>query len=228
LDGWLESDSADRHRHERKETVKALIGGWDTNMVRALAPRPLSLTELDRALVGLDYPSLQRRLSAMHRVGLVRPLQSHNGGTPHAATVWLRRAVAPIVAAVHWEHRYLRGHAPPVTKHDVEAAFLLSVPLLKLPAELSGSCRLTVELADVEPSHAGVSIDVENGRVVSCVSRLQGDADAWATSPSIAELWAIIERDQAEIEIGGESGLASRILESLHHAVRAGREPNTT
>ena len=45
-----------------KSAIKALVEGWGTNMIRALAARPLSLTELNGLISGLSYPSLERRL----------------------------------------------------------------------------------------------------------------------------------------------------------------------
>jgi len=54
-----------------KAAIKALAEGWSTRMLRALAAGPLSLTELDRVIATLSYPSLERRLTAMRLVSLV-------------------------------------------------------------------------------------------------------------------------------------------------------------
>ena len=44
-----------------KGAVKALVDAWASSMMRALAARPLSLTELDSVISGVSYPSLERR-----------------------------------------------------------------------------------------------------------------------------------------------------------------------
>ena len=54
-----------------KLALKALIGGWGSTIVRALAARPLTLTELDKLIDKCTYPALERRLSAMRLAGQV-------------------------------------------------------------------------------------------------------------------------------------------------------------
>jgi hypothetical protein len=63
-----------------KGPIRSLIGGWGSTMLRALAARPLSLTELDGLIGGLSYPSIERRLSAMHAARQVEPLEGQGGG----------------------------------------------------------------------------------------------------------------------------------------------------
>lgn len=206
-----------------KSAVKALVDGWSSTLVRALAARPLALTELSRLITAFNYPTLERRLSAMRQAGLLEP--SANGrSTPHAVTGWLRRATAPLVAAARWEGMHLGGEASPMTRIDVEALFLLSIPLLRLPEHLSGSCRLTMELPGTrEGGLAGVLVEVEGGRPVGCVARLEGDADGWASGPAQAWLGAIVEgeRDLADLEIGGDAGVVTAIVRGLHEALFA-------
>ena len=50
-----------------KSATKALVGGWSANIVRALAARSLTLTELNVLIPKISYPSLERRLGAMRR-----------------------------------------------------------------------------------------------------------------------------------------------------------------
>jgi len=42
-----------------KAAIKALVDGWEATMLRALAARPLSLTEFDSLIAGLSYPALE-------------------------------------------------------------------------------------------------------------------------------------------------------------------------
>ena len=199
-----------------KDAIKALIGGWQSNIVRALAPRPLSLTELDRALGGIDYPSIQRRLTALNRAGQVRAIQRPGRATPYAITDWLRRAISPLVVAARWEQRHAREYAGPVVKHDVEAAFMLAIPLLALSSDFDGTCRLAVELADEGRLHqAGVVIQVEHGRLVSCAARLDRPADASVVGSPAAWLIAIVDDKLPALELTGDLELAAQILDGL-------------
>jgi DNA-binding HxlR family transcriptional regulator len=203
-----------------KNALKALVDGWSTSMLRALAARPLSLTELDRLIADISYPSLERRLAALRLTGLVRRMPGKGGGAPHAVTDWLRRAVAPLVTAARWEGAHARQTAAGVTNRDVEAAFLLSLPLLQLSSEAAGSCRFAVEFSNGSGhSYAGVVVRVEEGRIASCVSRLEGDAGAWASGSTADWIWAVAEQDPHRLEIGGEAQLAAGLLEGLHEAL---------
>jgi DNA-binding HxlR family transcriptional regulator len=196
-----------------RNAIRALVGGWSTGIVRALAAQPLTQTELDRVIAGLSYPSLERRLGAMRTVRLIEPLASCSRGTPYAVTDWLRRAVAPLVAGARWERLRLRGQAPAVTNRDVEAAFLLTLPLLRMPTEASGSCRLAVRTPD--SAEVGVIALVRDGTAASCGTRLDARTDAWARGPSESWAAAVIDRSVAGLEIGGRTELATTVVEGL-------------
>jgi DNA-binding HxlR family transcriptional regulator len=202
-----------------KSAIKALVDGWSTSMVRALASRPLSLTELNSVIASISYPSLERRLAAMRLGGLVEPMASQGRGTPYAVSEWLRRAIAPLVAAARWERRCLCEEAPAVTNRDVEAAFLLALPLLRLPADLSGSFRLGVRMGGERNAPAGVVALVRGGEVKTCETRLEARADAWAHGTTGAWFATVIERDPRCLELGGDVALAKRVVGALHEAL---------
>lgn len=205
-----------------KVVVKALAEGWSTTMLRALAARPLTLTELDRMISSSNYPSLERRLSAMRLAGLTVACESDNRGTPYDVTGWARLGAAPILAAARWERRHAPAECAPIDTIDVEAAFLLAVGLLDPPAELSGSCRLAVELRDGDgPRLAGLIVAVREGRVASRTTELEGDPDAWATGTLSAWLAVLSERDLAGLELGGSGAIARALLGQLHDALFA-------
>jgi DNA-binding HxlR family transcriptional regulator len=200
-----------------KAAIKALVEGWSTGMLRALAAQPLSLTELDRVIPDLSYPSVERRLGALRLTGLAEAMPINGKGTPYTATAWLRRGIAPLTAAVRWERRNLAEICPPIRRVDIEAIFLLATPLLSLPNELSGSCRMAVELSNGGSRRlVGAMVGVEEGLVVSCTSRLQGTPNAWASGPTGAWLTAIAEADRAGLEIGGDGVFAGALLDGLH------------
>lgn len=223
LDGWLHAAPAEPlslGTSAAKSAIKALVEGWSTGMVRALAGRPLSLTELNGLISGLSYPSLERRLGAMRLAGQIERTPVRGRGTPYTATAWLQQAIAPLGAAARWE----RAHAPsttmPIRRLDAEAAFLLAVPLLSLPTDISGSCRLAVELGGSNSNRiAGVLVGVEEGRVASCVASVQGHADAWVSGSAAAWLRAVIEGQTERLEVGGDCFLARALLDGLHGAL---------
>jgi DNA-binding HxlR family transcriptional regulator len=200
-----------------KGMIKALVEGWGSTVLRALAAKPLTLTELDRLISGLNYPSLERRLGTLHHCGQVEPLPSRGRGTPYRVTRWLRQGVAPLAAAARWERLHSPETTAPIGRIDIEAAFLLVVPLVALAPELSGDCRLTVETrGNGERQLAGIKVRVEEGRVTSHVTNLEGHADAWASGSTTDWLRAVIERDRAGLEIGGDCRLAGDLVDGLH------------
>jgi DNA-binding HxlR family transcriptional regulator len=209
-----------------KGTIKALVEGWGTSMLRALAARPLTLTELDRLIAGLNYPSLERRLGAMRLAGQIKACPSPERGTPYTVTPWLRRAIAPIAAAARWERVNVPAHTAPIAKIDVEAAFLLGIPLIdRLEPDLSGACRLAVEVQGGNGDGlAGVLVSVDQGRIVSCATKHQGHADAWASGTASAWLQAVIDHDTDRLEIGGDCYLAQALIDGLHGALFGSRQ----
>ena len=203
-----------------KAAIKALAEGWSSTILRALAAKPLSLTELDRLIGALSYPSLERRLAAMRLAGQIEATPGDGRGTPYAVTTWLRQGVAPIAAAIHWECRHLAGAVPLLGRIDAEAALLLSVPLIRLPAALTGSCRLAVEVSNGRgQTLAGVTLEVDAGRIASCTTRLLDCPDAWISGSPTTSLAGLIEADPGGVELGGDTALARAVLGGLHSAL---------
>jgi DNA-binding HxlR family transcriptional regulator len=131
-----------------KSSIKALVDGWSSHIIRVLAARPLSLTELNSLIPRISYPSLERRLTAMRECDLVEAQPGSGRLTPYKVTRWLRQGVGPVTAAIAWERTYAAEKTARVGRLDVEAAFLLAVPLLDLPRRTNGKCRLAVEVHD--------------------------------------------------------------------------------
>jgi DNA-binding HxlR family transcriptional regulator len=203
-----------------KSAIRALIEGWSTRMIRALAARPLSLTELDQVISDVTYPSLERRLSALRLSGQVIPKPGRGRGTPYAVTDWLRKAVAPLAIAARWEHRHAPNWGAAITNRDVEAAFLLALPLLRLPADLTGTCRLAVEFAHPNGNRlAGVRAEVSGGRVASCDSRLEGPTTARVAASAGEWIDTVIDGDLGRLDVGGDRALAEHLLGGLHGAL---------
>jgi DNA-binding HxlR family transcriptional regulator len=197
--------------------VRALIDGWDSKMMRALAARQLSLTELDSLIADRSYPALERRLSSMRLAGLVEAQQSSRNGTPYAVTEWARRGVAPLVAASHCEVVHMGRDGTPVTPIDIEAAFLLATPLVGLPRDVAGSCQLEVEPNPrFVPRPAGVQVTIEGGRIVSCVSDLDRDPVAYAAG-SVAKWFSAVQLGKTgRLRFGGSRQIAEGVVDGLH------------
>jgi DNA-binding HxlR family transcriptional regulator len=205
-----------------KSAIKALVDGWDATIVRVLATRPFALTELARLIPSISYPTLERRIAAMRRVGLLEAERNGNGsrGTPYKATRWLRQAAAPLTAAIAWERRWAPAQTSMIGRIDVEASFLLAVPLLELPEGLSGCCRLAVEMrTESKLGYAGVMVTVKAGSLVSCSASLKGEPDAWATGTALDWFGWVNGHVDHQLELGGDTALARTVTEALREVL---------
>ena len=199
-----------------KSATRALVGGWSANIVRALAARSLTLTELNILIPKISYPSLERRLGAMRLANLIEAQPSDGRGVPYQATEWLHRSVLPLTAAIAWEQRHLQEPEAKIGGIDAEAAFLLAVPLISLGSGVTGRCRLSVEVRGAaEPIFAGVLIGVESGEVVSCTARLKGGVDASASGTPRAWIRQVAGAAEPQLEMSGDFALARAVVEAL-------------
>ena len=219
LRGWLQASPAgpiELGSTAARSAIKALVEGWASNLVRALATRPLSLTELNSLIPRISYPSLERRLTAMRQVNLLQIQSTPGRTTPYEVTEWLRWAIAPIASAIGWERRYAEDRTADLRRLDVEAAFLLTIPLMHLDGDLTGRCRLAVEVHDgTSLVLAGVLVSIEDGEVTSCVPSLESDAEAWVSGSPLAWLRRINGAPLEGFEVGGEAQLAEAVTEAL-------------
>jgi len=207
-----------------KGAIRALVAGWDSTMLRALAARPLSLTELDNVISEISYPAIERRLSAMRAAKQVEAsLQDATSAKPYAVTEWARQAVRPLVAAGRCECEHLAAATDPLTRLDVEAAFLLAAPLASLPATANGACLLAVSAADdgeVGGRLVGVDVSVERGEVVSCSASIDPESRSWAKGPVESWTTAILEGPPNGLEVGGEDvELVRALIAGIHSAL---------
>ncbi|HEU4705946.1 MAG TPA: winged helix-turn-helix transcriptional regulator [Solirubrobacterales bacterium] len=199
-----------------KSATKALIGGWSSNVVRAVAARALSLTDLNVLIPKISYPTLERKLSAMRITKLVEPQPGEGRGTPYGATEWLRKSVMPVISAAAWERKYVPDSTPPIGRLDVEAAFLLATPLIELDPDVGGRCRLAVEFrGESSPVFAGVVLGIEEGKVVSCTSRLDGDVQASASGTPLAWMREMDGGAPGQLETSGDLSLALTLTNAL-------------
>lgn len=208
---------------EEEGAVNTLLEGWRPGIVHALARGPRTEEELEGS-VELPRRALRERLAAMCEAGMLERLPGEGEGERYAVTEWLRRAIAPLAAAARAELRDPKPEAAPIEASDVEAAFLLALPLVELPAETSGCCRLTVEgLEGSEAPAAMLTARVDAGRAIAQAGGQTGDppaeAGAWATAAPAAWLDTVIERDVRSVATGGDRLLARLLLDGLHEAL---------
>ena len=205
---------------EAGPALSALLCGWSSTAMHALAARPLTIAEATEAIGTLSYDVVEDRVEEMESAGLLEAYVDEDDEERFAVTDWLRRAIAPLAAAARLEHRFPPGDTAPIAALDVEAAFLLTLPLLELPADLAGSCSLAVDLDEgVSPSPTGVTAHSAKGRVVSCDARLEKSVDAWASAAAPAWLDTVIESDAKQVRYGGERRLAGALLQTLHRTL---------
>jgi hypothetical protein len=199
--------------------VLPLITGWGSAVTHTLAGGPLSTAEACEALQVLPLDLVEALIEGLEEAGQVEalPATGDDGDPCYAVTDWLRMGIAPLAAAARMEQRHPPGDTAPISTLDVEAAFKLTLPLLKLPRGLDGACALTVELEEgVLGSPSSVTARIEERRVVSVAAEREEDADAWATGPAAAWLDAVIDRDTSGIETGGDPRLAGAMLKALN------------
>jgi DNA-binding HxlR family transcriptional regulator len=208
-----------------KGAIKALAGGWGSTLMRVLANRPFTLTELDSLIPDVSYPSLERRISWMRTTGQVETVETEGRGTPYVVTDWLRQSIAPLCVAGRCERRHLTAESGPITNIEVEASFLLAIPLAPLPAHATGTCMLAVqtdpgEPDEKEPGLAGVTVEIERGQVLSCAPQVSTEPSTWAVGAPETWLDTVIDGRIDDLRLGGSRPqLALDLIAGIHIAL---------
>jgi DNA-binding HxlR family transcriptional regulator len=220
-EGPLEPDS-----EAAKGAIKALAGGWGSTVMRALAAQPYSLAELDSLIPEVAYPSLERRLAKMRATRQVTPAPGPGRGTPYAVTDWTRRAIAPLCVAGRCERRHMAEDTVPISDVEVEAAFMLALPLAPLPPTLHGNCMLAVHTGAAKQSRnpsdrlSGVIVEVQRGKIVCCAAQVDERPRTWALGTPENWLEAVIEGELGSLRFGGaKPRLPAALVHGLHLAL---------
>lgn len=212
-----------------KVAVKALAGGWSSTLMRVLAHRPFTLTEVSDLIPHISHPSLERRFTWMRNTGQIEPVEKEGRGTPYVVTDWLRRSIAPLCAAGRCERRHMREESGPITNVEVEASFLLTVPLALLPPHATGACMLASQIdpdepSDIEPQLAGVTAEAERGHVLSITPEIGAEPTTWAVGTPEAWLDVVIDGRIDDLRIGGaRPQLALDLVTGIHTALFSDR-----
>lgn len=220
---WLQSAPQGPIPFDSKQAeaaVAALAEGWSATVMHVLSRGPHSFDELQRDTEDLSRRELRRHLSAMQKAGQVESRIDEGRGTVYVATEWLRAGIAPLLVSARLERRNPMEGMAPIDALDVEAGFRLSLPLMRLPKELSGTCRLGLNLDEEQRSPmTGVTATIDQGELVACRAGLESPANAWAAGSACDWLDTVIEPDAKKVRAGGDRWLAIAILDGLHRAL---------
>jgi DNA-binding HxlR family transcriptional regulator len=198
--------------------IRSLAVGWGSTLLRWLAERPRSLTELEQLIDGFGYRKLERTARDLVRAGLAERVAVKGRLCPYTVTPWARQAATPLAAAIRWERHEIPGRGALVTSMEAEGGLLLALPLIELSADLNGSCALLVD-AD-RPGAAslgGAAVRLMDGRPVSwgSAAELGSDADCWVRGTTSTWLDAVSNARYADLRRGGNTGLAEKVIAAL-------------
>lgn len=198
------------------EAIASLVCCWSATVTHALASEPMTLTELDRAVQILSYETVEEHVEAMERVDQVEALPG-DGETRYALTDWAREGFAAIAAAVRMELHYPEPDVAPPDMLDVDAAFQLALPLLELPEELAGSCRLDVWVPGGLP--IGAMAEIEAGRIVSASPLLDENAHTRISGTPVEWLDTLVDSRSLRLSVSGDLNLVEGLLIGLHETL---------
>lgn len=223
LKDWLGRSPQGRLRlgdPKARHALGALVFGWSATAIHALSRGPLTLLELRRAVDTVSTEVLIERLGYLEASGLVEARVGADGKKRYAVTRWLREGVAPLAAAARLERHFPTADTVPPDDLDVGASFLLALPLIELPVELEGTCRLGVEVErGNQVEVAGVTARVGGGRVIACEPGLEVSADAFAIGSALAWFDTLVQPEMSGIRTGGKEALAPTLLDALHETL---------
>jgi DNA-binding HxlR family transcriptional regulator len=195
--------------------IKSLSESWSSTVLQTMAAGPISLTGLANEIRTVSYPAVERRLSSMRITGQVAPSPNQEKAIPYALTEWMQRGVVPLAAAVRWEQTHLLDAPQDMNRSEIDASFLLALPLLQIEAGMAGSCRMDVRMDDGEKSPAGASAVVVKGRIVSCATAREDTDDAWAIGSQPDWAATLTSNSKRQLRFGGDQALAKALLGDL-------------
>jgi DNA-binding HxlR family transcriptional regulator len=206
-----------------KAAIKGLVDGWSVTVLTTLAEGPLSLTELDKRIASVSYPTIERCLEAMRLAEQLHVGPRGHGGTPYTITDWLRRGVGSLVAGARWEHRNRIDGANPPDQDDADGAFRVIAPLIDLPPRLRGVSQLVATVVDGnEKSRLMAFFEAGHGRAAFGSVYSAREPDAWASGSLEAWFSALLDGDCDGLDLSGDEQLVEGLLDGLHEALLGG------
>jgi len=214
----------------------SLAETWSATILHVLAREAQSFDDLHSGLPGLSRRALGRHIEEMEALGQLVAFPDGSGGGLYMLTDWMRAGIAPLIAAARLERRNPIEGMTPIDALDVEAGFRLSLPLIELPEELSGKCRLGLNLCEDDDSAedappnklTGVTVLIERGRVASCEGGLdKRTTSAWAAGTANEWLDTVIEPKVKTVRTGGDAWLTRAVVDALHRTLfGSSKEPD--
>jgi DNA-binding HxlR family transcriptional regulator len=201
---------------QAKAAIKGLVEGWCASVLTVLAEGPLSLTELDKRISSISYPTLERCLDTMRLAEQVEVGKRSPRGTPYALTDWLRRGLSPLALGARWEHRQRPDGFDPVCRGDIDDAMMLGGPLFKLSETVNGVCQLAVRIPDGKDQRRALGyLEVRDGKMSFGVAYSEIKPDAWASGTMDTWFATLLDADTAGLRISGDHDLAGAIIDGV-------------
>lgn len=227
LERWLSHSpfgALDLTDSAARGTVRALVAGWDSRIVQALAEGPRRLADLSRELDEHSYPALKRRFAKLRTAALVECLDGMARSPEYGATDLLRRAAGPLSLAARWEVDH--AASTHLDERDLEAMLLLALPLVSLP-RLNGSCLLVIARP---PSPTGnslsptaIRLDVENGRIAEVGLTIAATSETWALASTEAWLYALTSGETSMLRVrGADVRIVKAAVEGIYRTLVGG------
>lgn len=205
-----------------KAAIKGLVEGWSATVLTTLAVEPLSLTELDKRIAAISYPTLERCLDTMRLAEQLEAGERTPKGTPYAVTDWLRRGLGPLALGARWEHRHRLDGVDSIDHGDIDGALMLGGPLFKLSGEVNGVCQLAVKIPGGKRQQRSLGfVEVRSGKVGFRAVYPQVKPDAWASGTTDTWFAAVIDADTSGLKMNGDRSLAESVVEGVHKALFA-------
>lgn len=203
--------------------VKALAVAWGSTLLRWLAERPRSLTELERLVHIFGYRKLERISRDLVKAGLVERVTISGRSSPYGVTLWGRQTAGLLTAAMRWERHEIAKRSASVTSTEAEGVLLLALPLIELPEDVTGTCALLVDAEDPEnESLGGAIVRLLDGRPVAwkAATGIEGEgleleADCWVRGSSLAWLGTHADAPVVTFRKGGKLELGDMVLDAL-------------
>ncbi len=196
----------------------ALADAWQSAILEWIVRRAPSEDEIAKGIAGLSPRTIKKHLRRLQGAGLIERRKGREGSVRCRLTDWGRRGIGVLAAAAAWEQAFVEDRVAIATA-DAVAALLGTLPLVQLPADVSGLCTLTagVDPGDDSRPRAGmVWAKFRHGRVVGCGEGAPGrEPDAWISGTFSAWLAAVIDGKDA-LGLGGDREFAATVVSQLH------------
>lgn len=203
-----------------KAAIKGLVEGWSAAVLTTLADRPLSLTELDKRIAAVSYPTLERCLDTMRLAEQLEVGKRSSKGTPYTVTDWLRRGLGPLALGARWEHRHQPDGVDPIDPSDIDGALMLGSPLFKLSGNVSGVCQLAVKIPDGKKQRRSLGfVEVQGGEIGFRAVYPQVKPDAWASGTMDTWFATVIDADTSGLKVGGNTELAEAVFDGVRQGL---------